>query len=244
MTEAEWLVCTEVGLGGHAMTEAEWLVCTDPTLMLDVLGGKASERKLRLFVCACCRLCWHLLIDERSRAAIEAAETFSDGLLADAERQRAFSSACAASLDVRRSPDTWPETTLRLRHPHRPDKLWRASFEAAFAVGTGVGFAQAVVRAAEGNLVDRPMQSQLLCEIFGNPFRPVSADPAWLTWHDGTVKKLAEAIYNDRAFDRLPILADALEEAGCANTNILGHCRQPGGHVRGCWVVDTILGKK
>jgi hypothetical protein len=65
----------------------------------------------------------------------------------------------------------------------------------------------------------------------------------WLAWNDGIVPKLAQAIYDDRVFDRLPILADALEEAGCTNADILNHCRQPGEHVRGCWVVDLLLGK-
>ena len=88
------------------------------------------------------------------------------------------------------------------------------------------------------------MQSTLIRDIFGNPFRPRPAvDAAWLSWNDGTLAKLAQGIYDDRAFDRLPILADALEEAGCANADILNHCRQPGEHVRGCWVVDLVLGK-
>ena len=80
-------------------------------------------------------------------------------------------------------------------------------------------------------------------EVFGNPFRPVTLDPNWLTWRDGTVVKLAQTIYDDRRFDLMPILADALHEAGCTNDDILNHCREGGGHVRGCWVVDLILGK-
>ena len=81
----------------------------------------------------------------------------------------------------------------------------------------------------------------LLRDIFGNPFRPVAADPKWLT---SAVVGLAQAIYEERAFDRMPILADALEEAGCDNADVLNHCRQPGEHVRGCWVVDLVLGKE
>jgi hypothetical protein len=81
--------------------------------------------------------------------------------------------------------------------------------------------------------------------IFGAiPFRPVALDPAYLTRDGGTIPRLAQAIYDDRAFDRLPILADALEEAGCTNADILDHCRQPGPHVLGCWVVDLLLGKR
>ena len=80
----------------------------------------------------------------------------------------------------------------------------------------------------------------LLRCIFGNSFRSLVADVSWIT---SSVDSLAESIYTDRAFDRLPILADALEAAGCTNADILGHCRGPGPHVRGCWVVDLILGK-
>jgi hypothetical protein len=84
----------------------------------------------------------------------------------------------------------------------------------------------------------------LIHDLFGNPFRPVAFDPTWLTWNDGVAVKLAQAVYDDHAFDRLPILADALEEAGCGNTDILDHCRQPRVHVRGCWLVDLLLGKE
>jgi hypothetical protein len=87
---------------------------------------------------------------------------------------------------------------------------------------------------------DYPAQAALLRDIFGNPFRPAALDPAWRT---GTVLALARGIYEDRAFDRMPILADALQDAGCTDEDVLGHCRGPGPHVRGCWVVDLVLGK-
>ncbi len=87
-------------------------------------------------------------------------------------------------------------------------------------------------------------QADLIRDIFGNPFRPVAVDPAWLAWNDGAIRKMAQAIYDERAFDRLPLLADALEDAGCADADILAHCRGPGPHVRGCWLVDSLLGKK
>ncbi len=90
-------------------------------------------------------------------------------------------------------------------------------------------------------LAPDPGLPPLLRDVIGNPFRPLTADPAWLT---ATVRALAEGIYADRAFDRMPILADALEDAGCDNADILAHCRGPGPHVRGCWVVDLILGKQ
>jgi hypothetical protein len=74
-------------------------------------------------------------------------------------------------------------------------------------------------------------------------FAPATVSPAWLAWNDGTVVKIAQAIYDERAFERLPVLADALEDAGCDNADIRRHCREPGEHVRGCWVVDLLLGK-
>ena len=87
---------------------------------------------------------------------------------------------------------------------------------------------------------ERAAQCALVRDIFGNPFRPVTADPSWLT---STVVQLAGGIDAERAFDRLPILADALEDAGCDSADVLGHCRGPGPHARGCWVVDLLLGK-
>ena len=91
---------------------------------------------------------------------------------------------------------------------------------------------------------ERKAQAALLRDILGNPFRPTAIDPGVLSWSDGTVAHLARSIYDERAFDRMPILADALEGAGCDNADILAHCRAPGEHVRGCWVVDLVLGKK
>jgi len=87
-------------------------------------------------------------------------------------------------------------------------------------------------------------QRELLRDVFGNPFRPVAVDPDWLAWQGGTVAKLAQGIYDASHFAGLPVLADALEEAGCADEQVLGHLRGGGPHVRGCWVLDLLLGKK
>jgi hypothetical protein len=89
--------------------------------------------------------------------------------------------------------------------------------------------------------VERDCQAALLREVFGNPFRPISLSSAWLTL---TVINVAQVIYDERRFADLPILADALEDAGCDNADILNHCRQPGEHVLGCWALDLVLGKQ
>jgi hypothetical protein len=101
----------------------------------------------------------------------------------------------------------------------------------------------AFVSRLAAEVVERREQAALIRCIFGNPFRPVAVAPAWLAWGDGTVPKLAAGIYAERAFDRAPILADALEDAGCAEGSILSHLRGSGTHARGCWVIDLILGK-
>jgi hypothetical protein len=80
----------------------------------------------------------------------------------------------------------------------------------------------------------------IIRDIFGNPFRPATLDPSWLT---STVTALARQMYESRDFSAMPILADALQDAGCSDEAILSHLRGPGPHVRGCWVVDLLLGK-
>jgi hypothetical protein len=83
-------------------------------------------------------------------------------------------------------------------------------------------------------------QADLLREVFGNPFRPVSVDPAWRTTD---VRLLASGIYEEKAFERMPILADALQDAGCDSDELLNHLRGTGPHVRGCWALDLVVGK-
>jgi hypothetical protein len=102
------------------------------------------------------------------------------------------------------------------------------------------GYAHAEMYVLHGLSVTRPVQASVLRDIVGNPFHAVTPDPVWLT---STVVELARGIYAERAFDRLPILADALQDAGCEAAEVLDHCRGPGPHARGCWVVDLLLGK-
>lgn len=140
----------------------------------------------------------------------------------------ADSAAASASAPVAGAAGWWGE---------EPENTTSAAWAAAFVTRRQT----ASVARFLGDLKEPCRQSFSVRCIFGNPVRPVTLDPTWLS---STVKQLAESIYQERAFDRLPILADALEDAGCGNVDILHHCRQPGEHARGCWVVDLVLGKE
>jgi hypothetical protein len=94
------------------------------------------------------------------------------------------------------------------------------------------------------------LPADVMRDVFGNPFRPLHLDQAWLEWNNSTVVQIAQAAYDERSLPsgtldnvRLAILADALEDAGCTNAQILEHCRTEDPHVRGCWVVDALLAK-
>jgi hypothetical protein len=222
--------------------------------MFQFIRHRANKRKLRLFACACCRRIWELLLDERSRKAVEVSERYADDAASKAELSAAQARAAEGvrkSYEQHRS-NQWPDCV-------RSGKRWEAAKAAkavaratdkASIVAEEMGLAAGYALNAEaiGNtqhVIDlfRSAQAHFLRDIFGNPFLPVTINPAWLARNHGTVSKIAQAIYDERAFDRMPILADALEEAGCTSQDILNHCRQQGEHVRGCWVVDAILGK-
>jgi hypothetical protein len=127
------------------------------------------------------------------------------------------------------------------------DQAWHAPWSDAFAVAGRVARWRRRRRGGHGQAGAgiAAAQASLLRDILGPlPFRPVAIDPKWLTWNYGTVPPIARRIYEERTFHDLPILADALEDAGCTDLDILSHCRGVGPHVRGCWVVDLVLGKE
>ena len=252
------------------MTEADWLACDHPQRMLEFVRGRVSERKLRLFACACCRRAWHLLADERSRQAVEFAERLGewpDRPVDDewrAIRYEAGRAACELSF---RDPRTGGDVPTSPSDP-RSWEVWvyiRAAKAADLAISEGAG--SAAVKAPEwaatamgiersgpvgpgrtepGGIepflqAERGQQAGSFRDIFGNPFRPVTFCPEWRT---ETAVSLARTMYDARDFSAMPILADALQDAGCDNEEILNHCRGPGPHVRGCWVCDLVLGKE
>jgi hypothetical protein len=233
------------------MTEAEWLACTDPQQMLKNLPGEASERKLRLFACACCRRVWHKLKDERSRQAMIVAERYADGLATEAELDEARAAAWVAEGELSQVGPRGirRRAALAAARAAERNKLQNAAFSAntaeawiaALVAARAAGRTKARVADKIAALdASKGFQAALLRDTFGNPFRPVHLDPQWQT---PAVKALAQVIYEENSFQDLPILADALEEAGCDNEEMLSHCRGPGLHARGCWALDLLLGK-
>ena len=165
------------------------------------LGGKASSRKIRLFACACCRRIWPLLTDERTRKAVDIAERCADGDTSDEEQFAAYESACDAKYDAwcgAYENDDFPARAAAELLTHEIDAQAVVSSSALSGENPKVCY--------KGEYA---AQSQLLQCVFGNPFRPVLLSPAWLAWNDSIIRRIAQAIYDDRAFDRLPILADA-----------------------------------
>lgn len=233
------------------MTEAEWLTCTDPKPMLEFLRDKASDRKMRLFACACSRSIWHLFTDPRSKRAVEIAEKVADGMATETEL--ASAKEALEQLDFSGQPAC---ATRRIAYKVTFQKerlnadVFRDVDEADTADDVAVVAAYSVVKRSSDPAAwgvarncEKERQAILLRELFGNPFRQVSVDSFCLVWNDGTIPKVAQGIYDEQAFDRLPILADALEESGCTNQDCLQHCRKPDGHIRGCWLMDLLLAK-
>lgn len=219
------------------MTETEWLACTSPRRLLEFLRPQMSDRKARLFVCACCRLWWDALPESASRAAVIAAERYVEGAIDRDELRAAYQAARAAEGLLR--PIEYLSETYGTPEWRDQQRLHRLASRATDAARTWLGTTPE--RSATAEEASSAACLALVREIFGNPFRGGSVAPAWLHWNERTVPKLALAIYDERAFDRLPILGDALEDAGCADSAILSHCRSAVEHVRGCWVLDLLL---
>ena len=221
------------------MTEDEWLTTDDADRLMSWCFDHMSCRKLLLYACACCHALSHRFQDARSWKVVLAVEDYVE----EEELPDSFYSVTLGAGEALRRCDSLPKEYARA--------AGSASF-AAYILATAIvgcgelsrvdkrGAANAISHLRRGTKRSRTHQSRLLREIVGNLFRPVSIGQAWAS---STVLGLAEGIYADRAFDRMPILADALEEAGCDNADILSHCRGDGPHVRGCWVVDLVLGK-
>ena len=228
------------------MTEAEWLACAEPVQMLEFLRSTASDRKSRLFACACCRKRWPD-IPVGGREAVAIAEQCADDL-GHAEHLASAAERLVALLLPLLPPHAQAALLAcqqalsadhRLFHGAMAACVWVADIAGILAVVRGAEPSSVHYRHTRAWAAEFGECSHVVRDVFGNPFRPVSAKPVWLT---STVVELARGIYVEGAFDRLPILADALQDAGCENADVLGHCRGPGPHARSCWVVDLVLG--
>jgi hypothetical protein len=221
-----------------------------------------GDRKERLFAFACCRSVWNLLSEEVHRTAILVAERHTDGLATDAELgaavalvhryRRKRSELDRAVYDAVRYPRGGPYVDAGLVAGHIARVIASVAAPNPSPTERVYWVGDEMIRERPPPNADRLLwntttanceleQAKLVRDIFGNPFRPAAFDPRWGT---GDIVALARGIYEDRAFDRLPLLVDALMDAGCDNEDVLAHCRSDGPHVRGCWVLDLVLGKE
>jgi hypothetical protein len=277
--------------GEPAMTEQEWLTCTDPVKMLESLHGKARDRKLRLFACACCRRLWCELSLE-DQAIVSLIEQCAESQAQLETVRRRLHELCPNSLfqDWDQSDWGWLRRGVPRQSPEWPtdEELKELEMEGGWfpeilflpnpRCATRITLTHLYLLRAEaekrseaplrrplvipGKIVEdwgeswddlmhavredeSPWQANILRDIVNNPFRPTPAvNRSWQIWRDGTVVRLAQSIYEEMAFHRMPMLAHAIEEAGCANSEILNHCRGQGQHVRGCWLLDLVLAKE
>jgi len=237
------------------MTEMEWLRCRSPLELLVWIRRSANGRRCRLFNVACCRRVESLLSEPSDVRCLELMEAFADGLGTNPSATVAAAAQSAArdlhAAFPRGSRRKWSlsqylVTAGRAKVLNAVAACARMTCEACWESLVAYRYTQVWQNRREERAArlarqgEREVRAHIVRDVFRNPFRTVRLEPKWLS---STVVALANGIYQTRAFDGMPILADALQEAGCDNDDILNHCRGPGPHVRGCWVVDLILEK-
>jgi hypothetical protein len=218
-------------LRGSGLAEDDYLACCNPQRLVSFLANRNvpwSVRRVSLLGCACLRLGWDRLHEEMRRC-IETAEA-----LADQQKDRGREKRRKES---RRRFHDW--TREQNSAPGWDEDL------AQRVLGTLATDRDGAWLAWSGIFRLKPLgpvcPGQLVHDIFGNPFRPLTVDLRWLDRLGGAVLHLARGIYDTHRFNEMPVLGDALEDAGCTDRAILDHCRGPGPHARGCWLLDTLL---
>lgn len=269
MTETDWLYSVD----SRKMLEFLHNKVGRP-LLNQYLTRQQLERKIRLFLVACARRVWHQFSDERSKTAIEVVERYADGLATRDELEKAHSAAVDANREacLTHAANGWAKTHIAYVAADLAVEASYVTFLRLGFTSCLNGASDAVSATAQhwnaphfdrevpGGPGDRSelteevveqlqrqesaVQADSLRDIFGNPFHSAAISPSWLAWIEGAAAKLTQAIYDARRFDDLPILADALEEAGCTDPTVLAHCREPGLHIRGCWVLDLVRSRK
>jgi len=239
--EKEWLACTRVAPALKFLFQKKGLIYKGKKTQQHPRG----RRRLRLFAVALARRVEHMVTDRPLRRLLIAAEEYADGI----GSLKLLQDLCAKSRIQEYSffeEDGGPEELadwLADRHARGRCAgqaiaiLSERDCESVCCLHANAAFA----REGKDYLVEAAIQANLLRDIFDNPFRPVSFSPEWRT---SSVVSIAQSMYDSRDFAPMPVLADALQDAGCEHEDILAHCRDANGtHVRGCWVVDLALGK-
>lgn len=212
------------------MTEQEWF---RSTVLGDVRSRACRDHTPRtklLWACACCRFLYWSRLPSEVRAALEVAERSADGAASEQERHLARTVAI----------DYWDCLERPWREAGSPSPQ-SPSLRAAWFARGAIGFGVAPSPQCD---VERAAQCHFAREILGNNFHFIALDDAWWSWQQGAVRQMAQGIYDGRSFEDMPILGDLLDDAGCASEVILRHCRDPGPHVRGCWILDLLLREK
>lgn len=216
-----------------AMTETDWLTDADWTRHLEFVEPRLGPRRARLLAVALCELRLADAGDADMRAALGTIANFAEGDATRDELEAVRTWARAAAVKANDQIDPFDLESARL-HSLRNEFAWAV----AFAAQSPVSLKHVCTYTDRG--ADGPAMLGLVREVAGNPFRPVEFAPEWRT---ETVRALARRVYEVREFTAMPILADALQDAGCDDEQVLAHCRGDGVHVRGCWVLDGVLGK-
>lgn len=229
--------------------------------------SRGDERKYLLFSCACCRRIWVQIPEACNQRAVIAVEDFLEGHISGSMLEEAFVASSAVEWledGSRRRPEPgyWAvkylgrgfykmtpaasalvvaSKVIFMADEEYGEEASRA-FNACFYTGEGFFLSPFRWPIPEPDTVvaERAAQADLLRCLFGNPFRHLTFDSTWVT---SNVIDLARTIYDERDFEKMIFLADSLERSGCPASEILDHCREPGHHARGCWVLDSILGK-
>jgi hypothetical protein len=207
--------------------------------MLRRLSSQAGERRLRLFACGCCRQVWPLLDNPRTRLAVALAERRADGQASEEEVLPAPRSTAGLSTVA----VAWAAEAVAVLTAWGTDLTEWGALNTVHVVAEHAARALRDVAGVMTWTAARRRQSALLFDILGKLDQPIALNPRWLDWNDGTLRRMADTIYREHRFADMPILGDALEEAGCDRVDLLAHCREYVEHARGCWLVDAIRAK-
>jgi hypothetical protein len=219
------------------MREAEWRACVNVEPMLTELHKSFGGDKLRVFGCVVYRRVWNHL-DDNLRCLLEATEEWAVSAINLDQWQLAWNRYLERLPDLRVPDDA---QAIRSLVTSTYSYVLSAVWHAAWRVRRHAVSQASANTTKQLDKAEKSWQAIVLRDLYGNPFRPISFSPEWRT---STAVALAQQMYESRDFSAMPILADALQEAGCDNDDILNHCRDASAtHVRGCWVVDLVLDK-